>query len=286
MLRNESSYLLSTESVQWELVSTEAQPGIAALDSSSSTLGAAPSLLAGALPRWLGENTSLAWSFLTRQKFHVRLGQRVTDPIPDPAVRSAAETYFDQRLTESWAGLTLSRRLSDSMGLGLTWYGVYRGQRTRSELSVGLLTLKHGIGSLAESLYEKYSDNIRLSAAVKRIVIEGGAVKGLRPRMASWRRTRWSATTATKALDLMPGLPDSMRMPIEKVTYSACCHVMFALEHHLLPEGWWALAPPRVEGTSLAGFTDDCVKSPFYTPRAAVWCTASLTARTLVSSTG
>ena len=134
-LRNESSYLLSTESVQWELVSTEAQPGLEVLDTSSSTLGAAPSLLAGVLPRWLGEDTRLAWSFLTRQKFQVRLGQRVTDPIADPGARSAAESYFDQRVTESWAGLTLSRPLSESVGLGLTWYGVYRGQRTRSELT-------------------------------------------------------------------------------------------------------------------------------------------------------
>jgi hypothetical protein len=134
-LRNESSYLLSTESVQWELVSTEAQPGVDALDTSSSTFGAAPSLLAGVLPRWLGEDTRLAWSFLTRQKFHVRLGRRLTDPLPPPGVESAAESYFDQRVTESWAGLTLSRPLSESLGLGLTWYGVYRGQRTRSELS-------------------------------------------------------------------------------------------------------------------------------------------------------
>jgi hypothetical protein len=135
VLRNESSYLLSTESVQWELVSTAAKPGLEVLDTSSSTLGAAPSLLAGVLPRWLGEDTHLAWSFLTRQKFHVRLGQRVTDPIADPGARSASESYFDQRVTESWAGLTLSRPLSESVGLGLTWYGVYRGQRTRSELT-------------------------------------------------------------------------------------------------------------------------------------------------------
>ena len=80
-LRNESSYLLSTESVQWELVSTQAPADISVLDTSSSRFGAAPSLLAGVLPNWLGEDTRLAWSFLTRQKFDVRLGQRLTDPV-------------------------------------------------------------------------------------------------------------------------------------------------------------------------------------------------------------
>jgi hypothetical protein len=134
-LRNESSYLLSTESFQWETITTEAQPGLEVLDTSSSRLGAAPSLLAGVLPRWLGEDTRLAWSFLTRQKLEARLGQRITDPIPVPGVRSAAESYLDQRVEEDWAGLTISHPVSRTVGLGLTWYGVYRGQRTRAELS-------------------------------------------------------------------------------------------------------------------------------------------------------
>jgi hypothetical protein len=135
-LRNESSYLLSTESFQWEALSADAQPGFAVFDASSSRFGAAPSLLAGVLPRWLGQDTHLAWSFLTRQRLDVRLGQRVTDPLPGPGVRSASETYFDQDAEEAWGGLTVSRNLSDSVGLGLTWYGVYRGQRLRNELSV------------------------------------------------------------------------------------------------------------------------------------------------------
>ena len=134
-LRNESNYLLSTESVQLENVSTKAQPGLEIFDTSSSTFGAAPSLLAGALPHWFGEDTHLAWSFLTRQKLDLRLGQRLTDPLSSPWVASAAESYFDQRVSESWGGLTFSRRLSDSVGLGLTWYGAYRGQRTRKEVS-------------------------------------------------------------------------------------------------------------------------------------------------------
>ena len=134
-LRNESSYLLSTESFQWETVSTTPTAGLAIFDTSSSHLGAAPSLLAGVLPRWLGEDTHLAWSFLTRQDLDVRLGQRLTDPIAG-AAESAAESYFDQDASEMWAGLTAARPLSESIGVGLTWYGVYRGQRLRNELNV------------------------------------------------------------------------------------------------------------------------------------------------------
>ena len=88
-LRNESSYLLSTESVQWELVSTEAPADVSVLDTSSSRFGAAPSLLAGVLPRWFGEDTRLAWSFLTRQKLDVRLGQRLTNPLAAETVSAA-----------------------------------------------------------------------------------------------------------------------------------------------------------------------------------------------------
>jgi hypothetical protein len=134
-LRNESSYLLSTESVQLQSVSTQAKPGQEVLNTSSSAFGAAPSLLAGVLPKWLGEHNSLAWSFLTRQKLEVRLGARLTDPVPGEGVHSASESYVDERLEEDWAGLTFAHPLSSSLGLGVTWYGIYRGQRSRKELS-------------------------------------------------------------------------------------------------------------------------------------------------------
>jgi hypothetical protein len=167
-LRNESSYLLSTESVQWEAVSTEAQPGLEVLDTSSSRFGAAPSLLAGVLPRWFGENTRLAWSFLTRQKLDVRLGQRLTDPVAGANVRSAAEFYLDQDIEESWAGLTISRPVSESVGVGLTWYGVYRGQRTRKELSVQAVAADGGalaVSGVTDFEYSHYRTLAKLGVA-------------------------------------------------------------------------------------------------------------------------
>ena len=176
-LRNESSYLLSTESFQWETLSTETA-GPAVLDTSSSSLGAAPSLLAGALPHWFGDRTHLAWSFLTRQRLDVRLGERVTDPLPSPWLRSASESYFDQDLEEAWGGLTVSRAVSDSVGVGLTWYGVYRGQRVRKELSLEAVDGPRSLAAsgVADFQYSHYRTLAKLGVAWQTPVMECGAL--------------------------------------------------------------------------------------------------------------
>jgi hypothetical protein len=133
-LSNQTSYLLSSEAVQNESISTTSAGGPDIFDASSSAFGAAPSLLAGALPQWFGENTHLAWSFLTRQQLNLRLGQRSFDTLQG-FQDSAAESLLDQRLTESWAGLTFSHKLSESSGVGVTWYGINRSQELRRELN-------------------------------------------------------------------------------------------------------------------------------------------------------
>ncbi len=135
-LEEGSTFLLSTESFQIESVNTSPTSDIELFDTSSARFGAAPTLVAGALPRgWLGERTRMAWSFLTRQELKVRLGQRLTDPFDLPGGSSAAELYLDNDVNESWGGLTVSRELSETLGVGLTWYGVYRGERSRRELN-------------------------------------------------------------------------------------------------------------------------------------------------------
>ena len=148
-LEDGTTFLLSTESFLLESFSTRPSTDVEIFDTSSTRLGAAPTLVAGALPRsWLGDDTRLAWSFLTRQDLNARLGERLVDPFElGPAGGSASELYLDNRVNESWAGLTLSRRLSDTLGIGATLYGVYRGQRSRSE--VNALALGPGTGALS-----------------------------------------------------------------------------------------------------------------------------------------
>ena len=73
-------------------------------------------------------------------------------------------------------------------------------------------------------------------------------------------------TTATKALELMPDLPDTLRMPLQKVIYSSTVHFIFALRDRLLPEGWYAVAFSRKEGSIQPGFADAGGKPPYFAP--------------------
>ncbi len=176
----------------------------------------------------------------------------------DLALRRGGEDILEYLFQPIASCLTLGEPEDVGAGYGLTllWYALN-----------GLSTLSRGIGSLAERLYEECADDVRLSTPVKKIVIEGGAVKGVETADGLMEADVVICTaTATKALELMPGLPDGMRKPLEKVTYSACCHVMFGLERRLLPEGWYAVGLPRKEGSSMAGFVDNSTKSPHYVP--------------------
>jgi len=130
-------FLLSTESVQLQTFSTRSDDGVELFDTSSNRFGSAPTLVAGTLPRdWLGRDTRMAWSFLTRQDLESELGQRRLDPLElEPGGESASGLYLANDVSENWAGLTAARPLSDSLGLGLTLYGVYRGQRNRTAVS-------------------------------------------------------------------------------------------------------------------------------------------------------
>jgi protoporphyrinogen oxidase len=180
------------------------------------------------------------------------------ESLADLARRRGGEDVLEYLFQPIASCLTLGEPEDVGAGYGLTllWYALN-----------GLFTLKHGIGMLAERLYERCAEDVRLSTPVERIVIDGGVAKGVETAEGLMEADAViCTTTATKALELIPGLPDGLRKPMQKVTYSACCHVMFGLEDGLLPEGWYAVGLPRKAGTSMAGFTENSIKSPHYAP--------------------
>ncbi len=133
-LGEKTDFLLSVQAFSMRTTSIKPLAGGAFLDESQTDFDAFPGFVAFSFPRgWLGDRTQLAFSVLTRQQYNQRLDERFAGSEPARNGRYGLETLFDQRMSETWGGLTLSRRLSSRLGLGATLYGAYRGQRTRRE---------------------------------------------------------------------------------------------------------------------------------------------------------
>jgi protoporphyrinogen/coproporphyrinogen III oxidase len=145
-------------------------------------------------------------------------------------------------------------------GLSLTLHivsGVFKGFKA----------LGRGVGRLADALAADCGESIRCGSPARRIVIENGAVRGVETDMGFMEADAVvCATTATKALELAPALPDALRLPLEKVRYSACCHVMFALDRRLARERTYAVSIPRRSRSSIVSIGLDSAKSADYAP--------------------
>jgi hypothetical protein len=122
--------LLSAQAFEYQWLTAEESSG-RFTDLSTDRFGTAPSLFAGTFPRSWTPGT-LAYSFLTRQRFEFRIDNWLemgTTSIDSVALNS----FIDARVSEYWGGLTWSRPTGD-VGVGVTLYGAYRSQRARTEL--------------------------------------------------------------------------------------------------------------------------------------------------------
>ncbi len=131
----------------------------------------------------------------------------------------------------------------------------------------GLVALERGIGSLMTAMYDANAEAVKLNTPVRRIILENGRAKGVELDSGVEEADAViCATTASAALKLTPGLPDALRLPLEKVTYSSCVHFIFALRNRLLPKDWYGVTIPRSEGTINGGFSDAAGKSKYFAP--------------------
>lgn len=129
-LAKDPSFVASVES--FEATRFKATTDAPRLESKQLEVRPSPSLFALAAPtRWTGRHT-LALSVLTRQDLDLRLNARSASL---PGQTYSGETLFDQDLTENWFGLTWAFPAGNGVGLGLTQYVAYRGQRTRTQVS-------------------------------------------------------------------------------------------------------------------------------------------------------
>ena len=185
------------------------------------------------------------------------------ESLADFAIRKFGTEVLEYFLEPAATSLSCAQPedMSAANGLSLTWHimsGVFKK----------FAALENGVGSLADALARDCGGSIVTGTPARRIVIENGAVKGVETGEGFMDADAVvCATTATTALGLMPDLPDSLRLPLEKVRYSACCHVMFALEKRIAPEGTYAVSIPRRSGSPIVSIGLDSAKSPRYSPR-------------------
>jgi hypothetical protein len=127
-----SSFLLSASAFEYQSLAVEDADGLFT-DASNDRLGTAPSLFTGMFPRdWV--RGVLAYSFLTRQKFDLRINSWRADVLPaSDGEQIGANVFIDRRLTEDWGGVTWSEPFGE-VGIGVSLYGAYRSQRGRTEL--------------------------------------------------------------------------------------------------------------------------------------------------------
>lgn len=180
------------------------------------------------------------------------------ESLADFVVRLGGKDILEWLFQSVASALTLANpeELSAAYGMGLL-----------KSMINGLNTYEHGLGSVTESLGEKYADCIHYGTSVDRIVIERGKVKGVEVNGALMEADIViPAVTATKLLQMAPDLPENYIQALSTVTYSACCHVIFALPYKLFPKDWYALLTPRLTGAMVSGISDNSVKSKYYAP--------------------
>jgi hypothetical protein len=125
------SFLLSARAFEFQSLRIQ-EDGGTFTDLTSDKLGTAPSLFAGTFPRnWV--TGTLAYSFLTRQRFDFRFNNWQTDPSAVSGDSVTTNLFLDAKVSEDWGGLTWSRPVGE-VGVGVTLYGAYRSQRGRSEI--------------------------------------------------------------------------------------------------------------------------------------------------------
>lgn len=110
-----------------------------------------------------------------------------------------------------------------------------------------------GVGSFATALVRACSECIRLSTPVERIVIEGGAARGVLTQAGETVEADAviCAAPATVTNRIVPDLPFEFREALSKISYSTVVKVVIGLDFELLSQDIMAAAFPRHSGSFL-----------------------------------
>ena len=178
-------------------------------DLSQNRFGSPPSLFAGEAKLGFLGKTRFAYSVLTRYSTDIRLESAtalssITDPIGDEFDQVAAGVRFEQKLSETWVGFTLSRRLSDNWGIGISPYVTVRSQRFGNQLSFQAQDTAGNAGIILETSQTKFI-NWRLLAKIGASAVYGPWRVGATITTPSLRLFGDGSVAATRSIAVQEG---------------------------------------------------------------------------------
>ena len=149
--------------------------------------------------------------------------------------------YLDRLRVPDYLRVTLEGFLELTMGhveeFGATWIRAFLGEVLLKPDK--LFVPDEGCSALSYALAEQCRDSIRLSTPVKRLIIKDGVVTGVVTDDQHIEADAViCAVPATKALEIIPDLPPTIRHALGKVKYSRGIRVVVGLDRPALPPGW------------------------------------------------
>jgi len=125
-------------------------------------------------------------------------------------------------------------------------------------LMQGMCSLDGGLGIMTAALYDEVKDCVKLSTPIKKVVIENNKVMGVETMTGFVEASHViCATDAVRAMALIPGLPDTIRQPLETCKYSCTYNYMFVSEKKIVPNHFFALMIPASEDTIINSIYPD-----------------------------
>jgi len=175
------SVLLTTRAV--EAYSIKLKDGLGrGTEPVSTTVTTSPGYLAGRFSSSSNEGWLWAYSYLQKVQFEFdATGIRVDDnaaPPPEGNIWFSGEAFRKSKTNEYWYGVTLSRRIRENIGLGISPYVVQRSMSSRVQAAAQGLTSASDFGQ-AYGVNEFDFWHIRLLAKIGLAIDQGALTYGV-----------------------------------------------------------------------------------------------------------
>jgi hypothetical protein len=180
-LYGSSSVLLTTKAVEAYSIKLKGVVG-RGIDPVSTTVTTSPGFLAGRFSSSSDEGWQWAYSYLQKVQFEfdataIRVDESAAPP-PEGNIWFSGEAFRKAKTNEYWYGLTLSRRIRENIGFGISPYVVHRSMSSRIQAAAQGLTSASEFGQ-AYGVDEFDFWNVRLLAKIGLAIDQGNLTYGI-----------------------------------------------------------------------------------------------------------